>query len=147
MTTRVEALQIITIDVHSNIISELDYEIGFRHIRVGAVATVETSDFVDPKFYENFDAIFGDRPNPNIEDDPLEATRLLQVGRLEPLRPLTTVIFSDVRPEGDECYTINIFILDAVTGGDHANYECNANENNPDDFFCTHTVCILNDDG
>ena len=148
-TTINETLGIVVFDVHSMITSEVEYTIGFRHIRQGAanVATVETSDFFDPIFDLDFDATFGDRPNPNNAGDPLETTRILQVGRLVPLRRLTTVIFSDVRPEEDECYTINIFIIDTVTGGGRVNYECNANENNPDDFFCDHTICILDDDG
>ena len=147
MTIRNETLGIFNIDVHSKITSEVEYTIGFRHIRVGAVATVETDDILDPIFDEDFDAKFGDRPNPNNAGDPLETTRILQVGRLEPWRPLTTVVFSDIRPEEDECFTISIFIIDSVTGGGSVNYDCNENENNPDDFFCEHIICILDDDG
>ena len=147
MTRTVEAFGTFNIDVHSKITSEVVYTIGFRHIRQGAVATVETSDSIDPIFDTDFDARFGDRLNPSNPEDPLETTRLLQVGRLEPLRPLTTTIFPDFRLEGDECYTINIFIIDTETGDGRFNYECNANDNNPDDFFCDHTVCILDDDG
>ena len=147
MTTINETLGILNIDVHSKITSEVEYTIGFRHIRVGAGATVETDDITDPIFDNNFDARFGDRPNPNNEDNPLETTRILQVGRLEPLRPLTTTIVNDIRLEGDECYIINIFIIDTETFGGRVNYDCNDNEDNPDDFFCDHTVCILDDDG
>ena len=147
MTTVNETLGTIIIEVHSNITSEVEYTIGFRHIRQGAVATVETADFIDPIFDNDFDATFGDRPNPNNPPDPLETTRLLQVGHLEPVRPLRTTVFSDVRPEGDECYVINIFIIDTVTGGGRVNYDCNDNDANPGDFFCDHTICILDDDG
>ena len=146
-TTTNEIVGVFVIDVHSMITSEVEYTIGFRHIRVGAVATVETNDFFDPIFDTHFDATFGDRPNPNNARDPLETTRILQVGRLEPHVQLTTIIFSDVRDEEDECYTINIFILDTVTGSGRVNYDCNENANNPADFFCDHTVCILDDDG
>ena len=150
MTTRSETLGTFSIDIHSMITSEVEYTIGFRHIRQKGIniATVETDDIIDPIFDTDFDARFGDRPNPNIEDDPLEITRVLQVGHLEPLRPLWTTIFSDIRPEGDECYVINIFIIDTVTGGGRVNYDCNVNEDKTtDDFFCDHTVCILDDDG
>ena len=149
MTTRTETLGTFSIDVHSRVTSEVEYTIGFRHIQQNGIniATVETGDIFDPIFDTDFDARFGDRPNPNIEGDHLETTRILQVGHFEPLRPLTTTIFSDVRPEEDECYIINIFIIDTVTGGGRVNYECNDNEDNPDDFFCDHTVCILDDDG
>ena len=149
MTRRGEYLGTITIDIHSRITSEVEYTIGFRHIRQEGIniATVETADLSDPIFDADFDASFGDRPNPNNPYDILETTRILQVGRLEPLRPLTTTIFPDVRPEGNESYTINIFVIDTVTGGGRVNYECNGKEDNPDGFFCDHTVYILDDDG
>ena len=148
MMTINETLGTFVIDVHSMITSEVEYTIGFRHIRVGAVATVETGDFlVDPIFDTDFDATFGDRPNPNDARDPLETSRILQVGRLEPVRPLRTLIFPDIRLEEDECYIINIFIIDTVTSGGRINYDCNENANNPEDFFCDHTICILDDDG
>ena len=147
-TIRVEELREFPIEVHAKIISEVKFTIGFRHIRQEGIniATVETGDFFDPIFDTDFDARFGDRPNPNNKD-VLEATRILQVGRLEPLRPLVTTIFPDVRPEGNESYTINIFIIDTVTGGGRVNYDCNENADNPDDFFCDHTVFILDNDG
>ena len=147
MTTRNETLETLNIEVHSRIISEVEYTIGFHHIRQDALATVETSDIRDPIFDEDFDAKFGDRLDPNREDDPLETTRILQVGHLEPLTPLTTVIFPDMRPERDECYVINIFIINTETVGGRVNYDCNENEDNPEDFFCDHTICILDDDG
>ena len=147
MTIRSEMLAVFRIDIHSKITSEVEYTIGFRHIRQGAVATVETDDFIDPIFDLDFDARFGDRPNPNSEGDPLETTRILQVGLLEPMRPLRTTIFPDVRPEGNETYIISVFVIDTETGGGRVNYDCNDNANNPDDFFCDHTVFILDDDG
>ena len=149
ITTTNETFGTFSIDVHSMIISEVEYEIGFRHIRREGIniVTVETDNLFDPIFDSDFDATFGYRPNPNNPYDPLETTRTLQVGRLEPLRPLRTTIFPDVRPEGDECYTINIFLVDTVTGGGRVTYECNENGYNPDDFFCDHTVCILDNDG
>ena len=147
MTTTCETLGTLSIDIHSMITSEVEYTIGFRQIRRKGIniASVETDDIFDTIFDTDFDARFGDRPNPNIEDDPLETTHILQVGRLEPLRPLTTTIFSDVRLEGNESYTINIFIID--TRRAHVNFMCNENEDHPDDFFCDHTVYILDNDG
>ena len=142
MTTRVEALETFSIDVHSNIISELDYEIGFHHIqgRNPTDATVETADILDPIFHSNFDARFGDRPNPNNPFNPLETVRILEKGHLVPSRPLFTTIFPDGCPELVECYTINIFLT-----GSRVLLQCN--DYNPEDFFCDHTVCILDDDG
>ena len=147
MTTRSETSGLFSIDVHSRIISEVEYTIGFRHIHVGAVATVETSNLIYPIFDEDFDATFGERPNQNNARDPLEAFRILQVGRLEPRRSLLSTIFSDLHDEEDECYIINIFIIATETSGGLVNYECNENANNPDDLFCDHTICILDDDG
>ena len=143
MTTINETFGIVIPEIHSKIISDLDYVIRFRHIQGNnpTDATVETNDLFDPIFNSNFDARFGDRANPNNPLDPLEASHLLQRGRLEPLSPLTTIIFHDVHLEPDECFTIMI-----DTGGDR-NFVCNENADNPDDFFCDHTICILNDDG
>ena len=149
MTTVNETLGSIIIDVHSRITSEVEYTIGFRHIRQRAegIATVETE--AGPIFNTDYDARFGHRPNPNNPSDPLETTHILNVGtdELGIYRELRTTIFPDVHPEEDECYVINIFLIDTVTGGGRANYKCNDNTNNPDDFFCDHTVCILDDDG
>ena len=147
MTTRNETLAVFSIDVHSKITSEVEFIIGFRHIRQGAGATVETDDFLDPIFDIDFDARFGDRPNQENAGDPLETTLILQVGCLEPLRSLRTTIFPDVRPEGNESYIISIFVIDTATGSGRVNYDCNDNGDNPEDFFCDHTVYILDDDG
>ena len=146
-TIRNEALFVFSIDIHSRITSEVEYTIGFRHIRQEAIniATVETGDLSDPIFDEDFDAKFGDRTDPNNPLDFLEKTRVLQVGRLEPQRSLRTIIFPDVRPEGNESYTINI--LTADIDGDSVSFMCNENEDNPDDFFCDHTVYIVDNDG
>ena len=140
----IERFEILDIAVHSKIISELEYEIGFRHAqgRNPIEATVETGSSADPTFNADFDARFGDRPDPNNPFNRLEAFRILQKGHLEPLAPLRAVIYSDFRPEGDECFTITIFTRD--TGRD---FMCNEDQDNPDDFFCDHTICILNDDG
>ena len=143
MTMKNETSGTFALDVYSKIISEFDYVIGFRLIH--ADATVETTDLNDPMFNDNVDALFGDRANPNNPHDLLEIERILEKGRHEPLNPLFITIFPDVRPEPDECFTINIFNPD--TDGDGNNFMCNKNEDNPEDFFCDHTVCILNDDG
>ena len=147
MTTIREISGPVTIQVHSRITSEVEYTIVFRHIRQKAIniATVETADSFDSIFDEDFDAKFGDRPNPNNPLDFLETTRVLQVGHLEPVRPLVTTIFPDLHPEGNESYTINILTTDM--NGESVNFMCNENEDNPDDFFCDHFVYILDDDG
>ena len=144
MTTAFDTSSTLSIDVHSNIISDLDYQIFFRHIRRRnpTGATVETADLLDPIFDEDFDARFGDRRDPNNPLDPLETVRVLQKGRLEPQRPLAIIMFGDVRPELNECFTINI-----LTTGERTDFSCNDNADNPDDFFCDHTICILDDDG
>ena len=149
MTTRSEMLLSFSLDIHSKIISEVEYAIGFRHIQGNnpTDATVETTNLFDPIFNTIFDALFGERRNPNNPFDPLETISVLESGRLEPLRPLVTTIIRDVIPELDECYTINIFEIDTVTDGGRVNYDCNENEDNPEDFFCDHTVCIVDDDG
>ena len=145
MTMKNETLGAFALDIHSKIISELDYVIGFRLIQGNnpTDATVETADLNDTIFNDNFDAKFGERTNPNNPHDPLEASRILEKGHLEPVRPLETTIFPDVLPELDECYTINILIIDRY----HEKFMCNDNEDDSEDFFCDHTVCIVNNDG
>ena len=145
MTTINETLGRFIIDVHSKIISEVEYEIGCRHIqgRNPTDATVETSHILDPIFDSNFDARFGyrrDRYNPL---NPLETFHILQKGHLKPRPLLWATIFDDVHLEPDECFTVNILIIDE----DRGNFICNKNEDNPEDLFCDHTLCILNDDG
>ena len=146
MTTISETLRTFSIGVHSKISSELDYDIIFRHIqgRNFNDATVETADLIDPIFHSNFDARFGDRRDPNNPLDILETALVLEKGHRVPRIPLVTTIFPDVRPEVNECYTINILTTD--TAGDVI-FMCNENEDNPDDFFCDHTICILDHDG
>ena len=141
MTAKFEALETFSIEIHSKIISELDYEIFFLHIpyRDSTRATVETADILDPIFDSNFDARFGDRTDPNNPFDPLETAIVLEKGRLEPSRPLLTTLFNDVCPEPIECYTISIFIPDACN---RCWFQCNE-----EDFFCDHTVCIFDNDG
>ena len=146
MTTIIETLSTLSIGVHSRITSELDYDIIFRHIqrRDINVATVETADLIDPIFDSNFDARFGDRRDPNNSLDILETVLVLEKGRLVPRIPLVTTIFRDFRPERNECFIINILTRD--TDGD-VTFMCNENADNPDDFFCDHTICILDNDG
>ena len=140
MTTRSETLGIFNIAIHSMIISELDYEISFRHIQNRNLheATVETTVFTQPRFPPNPDVLFGSRADPNNPLDPLEAHSTLEKGRLELRTPQFATILSDLRIEPDECYTIYI-----ITNGERTDFSCNENEDNPDDFFCEHTICIL----
>ena len=147
MTMKNETLGTFALDVHSKMISEFDYVIGFRLIQGNnpTDATVETTDSNDPIFNGNFDALFGDRANPNNQLDLLETERILEKGHHELLNPLFINIIPDMRSEPDECFTINIFNAD--TDGDGTNFMCNKNDDNPEDFFCDHTLCILNDDG
>ena len=144
MTTKNETLERFLIEIHSKIISELDYEINFRHIQGNnpTDATAETEVVSHPMFHPNPDVYFGDRADPNNPLDPLEANRTIEKDGFEPYRPLFTTILSDVRIELDECFTINI-----LTTGERTDFSCNEDEDNPEDFFCDHTICILNDDG
>lgn len=146
-TTRNEALGTFTIGVQSKIVSELNYTIGFRHIQGNSPtdATVETIDFAVTTFRANPDALFGFRGDPKNELDPLENNRILTRGTREPTSQLLVTIFPDVRPELDECFTITILRTD--TGGNRVNFICHEDIDNPTDFFCDHTICILNDDG
>ena len=144
MTIRNETLSTFNIDVHSRITSEVEYEIHFRHIQSRNLpeATVETNHISHPMFRPFPDVLFGSRADPNNPLDPLEAQRTLEKGRLEPLGPRFATILSDLRVEPNECFSLYI-----LTSGERTDFSCNDNADNPDDFFCDHTVCILDNDG
>ena len=126
----------LTIDVATERISERVHTIIFRHLESASTAIVQSSVIQrDPLF----DAIFG-----NEDNDPLEERFPLPSGESEIPSRVTTVR-NDFRPEDGECYTIGIFTTDV--GGARELFTCNDDEDMADDFFCLHTICILDDDG
>ena len=107
-----------------------DYTIVFEHIEFGSAAIVESGISVHP----GFDALFGTRFGGR-----LQVTRLLRSGETQ-IAPLSVSLRNDFVPEEVECFAIRIFI----SGG--TQFMCN-NEDTASNFFCTHTICIEDDEG
>ena len=124
------------IDVATERTSERLYTIVFRHLESASTAIVQSNVIQrDPLF----DALFG-----NEDNDPLEERFVLPTGS-DVIPSLVTSVRNDFRPEDDECYTIAIFTTDV--SGAHELFDCNDDNDMADNFFCLHTICIINDDG
>ena len=59
--------------------------------------------------------------------------------------PLSTAIRNDFLSEAEECYSLRIFPI-AIPGLREV-FMCNDDDTNPTNYFCTHTICIQDDDG
>ena len=59
--------------------------------------------------------------------------------------PLTTFIRDDRRPEDEECFTISIVPVDVL--GRRELFACNEDDSGEGNYFCQHTICIMDDDG
>ena len=126
----------LTIDVDTERTSERVHIIVFRHCESAGTAIVQSNVMRrDPLF----DAIFG-----NQDNDPLEERFPLLPGESE-IPSRVTEVLNDFRPEDEECYTIGIFTTDV--GGARELFDCNDDNDMADNFFCLHTICIINDDG
>ena len=128
----------INLNVRSLRLSELQYEVLFRVLETGN-ATVEAYNI---QFRENYDALFGTRSS---AQDPIVDSRLLAVGSLQ-LTTLRTYTRNNLYPEDPlKCYDIRILSPDQV-GGRYI-FTCNEDEDNPENYFCISTICIIDDDG
>ena len=134
--TIVESDNTIILHVHSLRSSEFDYEIVFRYLQNSSTASVESLNNY------NYDAQFG---NHNFLTGHLEESHILHGGSLGLRNPPQITINDDFFPEEDECITISIGSPEIE--GQQNNFECNDDFINSTDFFCLHTICILNDDG
>ena len=118
------------IDVHATNTGD-----GMNTFRVSVLdsistATVHSVNNLQYTPLSSPDAVFGYTENEN--DSPKEYHVL----------DYDSSIFVEIRddfvPEERECFTLQIFPPDAST--------CNEDEENANDFFCLHTVCIEDDD-
>ena len=121
----------IIINITSQIESELDYEVPLRHVDNVGEATLEG---LLPITLE-FDALFG-------RGDPLTEIQFLSAGGQQ--LQITTFIINDFRAEDRECFSLRVVVRD--TPGGRTNFRCNE-DGAGDDFFCLHTICIIDDDG
>ena len=132
----------ITLDVRSLRMSEREYEVLFRVLETGN-ATVEAFNV---QFQVNYDALFGTR---STAQDPIVDSRLLAVGNLQ-VTALITQVRNDVRPEEPlKCYDIRILSpdVDPEEAVRCIPFTCNEDEDNPVNYFCVSTTCIIDDDG
>ena len=129
--------------VHSMRRSEVEIEVQFRALE-SSNATVEAFNV---QFKTRFDALFG-VTDKNDENVPIVDSRLLHIGTLQLAEPLPTIVINDVFSEELlKCYTITILSPDVMRERDI--FDCHEDENVPEptDFYCLHTICILDDDG
>ena len=122
----------IRINITSERESEIYYEVPLRHVDNVGEATLEG---YFPTTLE-FDAVFG-------VGDPLEEQRNLFAGSQQ--LQITTYIINDFRAEDLECFSLRVVVIDAGPGV-RRNFRCNE-DGAGDDFFCLHTICIIDDDG
>ena len=125
------------INVSSLRASERNHTVMFWYLESSSTASVvPLNEPEDPLF----DAKFGYR---KAQNHPIEVTHIFVEGKST--LSLTTMIRNDNRLENEECYTIYIFIDYYVLRVPP--FECNDDRRNPTEFFCDHTICIIDDDG
>ena len=122
----------IRINITSERTSEISYEVPSWHVDNVGEATLEG---LNPTTLE-IDALFG-------AGDPFEETQFLFAGgqRLQ----ITTFIINDFRAEDRECFSLRVVVMDAGPAV-RRNFRCNE-DGAGDEFFCLHTICIIDDDG
>ena len=124
----------ILIGVHFSRPSEVVHNIVFRHLESASTATVGFERM------PGVDALFG-----VVYGDPIVVLRRLnpedtfEEDRRTP--PLSVTITNDFTLEDEECFPIKVTTEDVF--GHREVFKCD------DDigYFCTYTVCILDDDG
>ena len=114
--------------------SEQEYEIIYRLISSGT-ATVAAFD----SFLRWTDAFFGSQ-----NGDSIKQYNIIYPGETV-INSLVTMIVDDFIPEEEECYTIRI-TQDDISGSLRNQFTC-TNDLVNSNFFCTHTICIEDDDG
>ena len=126
------------IDVATLRVSEREHRMLYRVLSSGTATVVSFS------FFDNldFDARFG-----GVQADPIEQRDQLLPGR-NTTGPLQTAIRNDCVPEDQECFSIQISPIDIP--GLKVLFMCDFVDTSvipPRSFFCTHTICIEDDDG
>lgn len=101
------------------------------------ISNASVNDYYSP----NTDAVFGSRFS---SGEPLTHNIRLQ-SLQDTLDPLQVFIIDDSAEEGNECFTIRINPDDVP--GRRELFSCNEDGTNAGGYFCSHTVCILDDDG
>ena len=112
-------------------------------IRVQESSTNATVEPLSSPTNQSFDAIFGNRAGP---DAPIIETVVVAPEQSK-IPPLLATIRNDFVPEDDECFTIRIFPGVYDVPGRHELFMCNEDSAGADNYFCQHTICIIDDDG
>ena len=118
--------------------AEREYPMYFRVQGASSLAIVEPIGGVVNQLY---DATFGTR---DTIRDPIEVFFVLEALQ-DTISPLTTFIRNDLRPEYEECFTIRILPVDIP--GNQVLFSCYDDYYGEDNYFCEHTICIVDDDG
>ena len=132
---------LITVDVRSMVVSEINYNVTFEALASNMGRTANVGDNLAANLFDH-DALFGTL---NATTGDFEDLRLLFSGSTTLNTPLTLTIVNDFNPEPEECFTIDVASPDVA--GDHDIYECFDDDDNMDSFFCLHTICIEDDEG
>ena len=123
-----ESTALLTIEIVSNRLSELEHTFDILYQDISSVAVVGPLDNRSTEF----DALYGYRINQSIQQDGS-----LPAGQNS--TSLQILIHNDPSPEQQECFTIRIVPMDVSSG-----FSCN--ELGPS-YFCEHAICIEDDDG
>ena len=124
----------ILIGVHFSRPSEVVHNIIYRHLESASTATVEFERMA------GVDALFGTEDgDPIVVQRSLNPEDTFEEDRRTP--PLPAIIINDFTLEDEECFPIKVTTEDVF--GHREVFKCD------DDigYFCTYTVCILDDDG
>ena len=124
----------ILIGVHFLRPSEVVHNIIYRHLESASTATVDFETII------GVDALFGlEDSDPIVVKRPLNPEDTFTEDRRTPSLPVT--IINDFILEDEECFSIKITTEDVFRHREV--FKCD------DDigYFCTYTVCILDDDG
>ena len=122
----------ITVNVSTNRISEINYNVYFRYQDVTSSAIVEPLSSNESIEY---DALFGERLDSN---KPIEELQEIRSGQTS--TSIQIKILNDLIPEKKECFTLRILSANSP----RIRPECNEHGKT---FFCEHTICIIDDDG
>ena len=124
----------ILIGVHFSRPSEVVHNIVFLHLDSASTATVEFERMA------GVDALFGtEAGDPIVVLWRLNPEDTFEEDRRTP--PLPAIIINDFIFEDEECFSIKITTEDVF--GHREVFKCDDDTG----YFCTYTVCILDDDG
>ena len=131
----------LSINVSTLRASERNHTIVFRYQESSSTALVEAFTTQNNPLY---DALFGNWTDSVLSGEAILVTEILNPG-IGTIPSLMTKVRNDNRPEDRECYTISIMTPDI--DGVRESFMCNEDDSNSTDFFCDHTICIVDDDG